>query len=243
MISTPWRNLKAWSSMEDPPTTTHVFMSMNCAHRATSAQICVASSRVGARTKANGPSSAKEAMRSFGSLEMYCSIGIAKAQVLPDPVSATPIMSRSSRPTGMAARWIGDGSLKPITSMACRISAAKPASAQLRSGIGARPPRTRMSKSSFMMRQSRSSMSSKDLSVQCSKRFPNARASTPCVCSAIFACSSSRSSLRRASRSLRSFFARPSASSAARSSPMRFSDNTSAKVCARRCSRMSRPAT
>ena len=35
-----------------------------------------------------------------------------KAAVLPDPVSATPMMSRFCKPIGIACRWMGVGSYK-----------------------------------------------------------------------------------------------------------------------------------
>ena len=35
--------------------------------------------------------------------------GMRKAAVFPDPVSATPMMSRLRKPMGMACRWMGVG--------------------------------------------------------------------------------------------------------------------------------------
>jgi hypothetical protein len=50
--------------------------------------ICIASSRVGLRTRANIP---------YGSWDHFCSIGAAKAIVLPEPVLAPPMQSRPVR--------------------------------------------------------------------------------------------------------------------------------------------------
>jgi len=36
-------------------------------------------------------------------------MGIAKAAVFPEPVSARPMMSRPAKASGMAAAWIGVG--------------------------------------------------------------------------------------------------------------------------------------
>ena len=62
-----------------------------------------ASSRVGATTSAQRLRPSSE-----------CRIGSPKAAVLPDPVSASPMMSRPPSAHGIASRWIADGFLKPM---------------------------------------------------------------------------------------------------------------------------------
>mmetsp|Transcript_8333 Transcript_8333/g.25820 ORF Transcript_8333/g.25820 Transcript_8333/m.25820 type:complete len:257 (+) Transcript_8333:1221-1991(+) len=242
MSSTPSRRRKAWSSIEEPPTTVQERIDVNLASLPISWWICVASSRVGAITRPSGPSSARFAMRAAGSSETHWIIGMAKAAVFPEPVSATPMTSRRSRPTGTAWRWIGDGSLKPSSVMARRSSAQRPASSQLRKGGGARPPRTRMSKSSFMMRQSRSLIASSGFSDQCESAAPSDLRATRSASSSSSAASRSLAARRCASRADCSDRG-SSRSSRARSSACRFSASTLAKSCRRRCSRMSSPAT
>jgi hypothetical protein len=66
--------------------------------------ICIASSRVGARTSMIGPSP-----RLNSGCALMCTIpGSRNASVLPDPVSATPIMSRPESATGQPCAWIAD---------------------------------------------------------------------------------------------------------------------------------------
>ena len=57
-----------------------------------------ANSRVGTSTQAN---------KGDGVVINACSIGIANAAVLPDPVSARPMMSLPARASGIAAAWMG----------------------------------------------------------------------------------------------------------------------------------------
>jgi len=53
-------------------------------------------------------------------------MGIAKAAVLPEPVSARPIMSRPERASGIAEAWIGVGFLKLSFSQASQSSGITP---------------------------------------------------------------------------------------------------------------------
>jgi hypothetical protein len=57
-----------------------------------------ASSLVGTRTHANSGD---------GDIMRACNMGRAKAAVLPDPVSARPMMSLPAKASGIAAAWIG----------------------------------------------------------------------------------------------------------------------------------------
>lgn len=45
----------------------------------------------------------------WGFANSVCKIGKANAPVLPDPVSANPIISFPCKATGIASRWIFDG--------------------------------------------------------------------------------------------------------------------------------------
>ncbi len=50
-------------------------------------------------------------------------VGRAKTSVLPEPVKATPIMSRPERMTGRPCTWIGVGLLIPLLSRCCSTGA------------------------------------------------------------------------------------------------------------------------
>ncbi len=65
---------------------------------------CIASSRVGTRTRP------LVRPRSWPSSAIRWSMGSAKAAVLPVPVAAWPSTSRPESSTGMASRWTGVGS-------------------------------------------------------------------------------------------------------------------------------------
>jgi hypothetical protein len=55
-------------------------------------------------------------------------MGRANAAVLPEPVSAMPIISRPSKANGMASTWIGRGLANPIRSQASQSSLITPKS-------------------------------------------------------------------------------------------------------------------
>mmetsp|Transcript_21764 Transcript_21764/g.35943 ORF Transcript_21764/g.35943 Transcript_21764/m.35943 type:complete len:243 (-) Transcript_21764:28-756(-) len=63
----------------------------------------------------------------------YAIAGRKKASVLPEPVSATPIMSRPPLMMGQHSLWIGVGRAK--SEHALRTSGAKPASANVATGV------------------------------------------------------------------------------------------------------------
>ena len=60
---------------------------------------------------AYGPWSASSMTVCLGSDWIQTRRGIRKAQVFPEPVSATPMMSLLVSPMGMACLWMGVGSL------------------------------------------------------------------------------------------------------------------------------------
>jgi len=56
-----------------------------------------------------------------GELASRSAIGMVKAAVLPEPVSASPTRSEPVRATGMTAAWMGVGCSKPTKRMHRRI--------------------------------------------------------------------------------------------------------------------------
>ena len=78
-------------------------MSIGRPYLCTAAATCTASSRVGTRMRPRTP-------LPFGAAPSRCSMGSAKAAVLPVPVAAWPSTSRPSTRGGIAARWMGVGS-------------------------------------------------------------------------------------------------------------------------------------
>mmetsp|Transcript_22435 Transcript_22435/g.51762 ORF Transcript_22435/g.51762 Transcript_22435/m.51762 type:complete len:562 (+) Transcript_22435:1017-2702(+) len=169
----PCRIWKPWSSMDfmpPPPTSEKHRMFMNLQNVTASSKIWLASSRVGARISASGPSPAVSRVigkMSAGFFEMYTSIGRTNAAVLPEPVWAMPTTSRFIRPSGMHCIWIAEGALYPLAEIASRISAGSPDSSQFLMGLQVLPPLVAIWKSSRKMRQSRTVISSKAFSVQC----------------------------------------------------------------------------
>ncbi len=87
---------------------------------------CMASSRVGARTRA-------WTSRSAGSI--IASSGRPNAAVFPVPVWATPTTSRWSSSGGIAAAWMGVGSTKPMPVTASRSSSGRPREAKVDEGV------------------------------------------------------------------------------------------------------------
>mmetsp|Transcript_16794 Transcript_16794/g.34212 ORF Transcript_16794/g.34212 Transcript_16794/m.34212 type:complete len:278 (-) Transcript_16794:44-877(-) len=80
------------------------------------AQVCNASSRVGATTSIMGLCLLGGAFPQR--VRIPCKPGKAKARVFPDPVSASPIMSRPASKMGQHWAWIGVGAVKPLQ-LAC----------------------------------------------------------------------------------------------------------------------------
>ena len=92
-ISQPSLSLKPCSSRLNPPMTETTLMPSGFPNFTVSSSICCASSLVGARIIAYGPWSTSSMRSSFGSDIIQTRSGMRKAAVLPEPVSATPIMS------------------------------------------------------------------------------------------------------------------------------------------------------
>mmetsp|Transcript_102027 Transcript_102027/g.283984 ORF Transcript_102027/g.283984 Transcript_102027/m.283984 type:complete len:234 (-) Transcript_102027:55-756(-) len=84
-------------TMSRPPTITAVCSLMPLPMASNCSPICTQSSRVGARTTAK---------KRCGSSSSLCTMGNAKAPVLPLPVSARPMMSRPCKAQGIASCWI-----------------------------------------------------------------------------------------------------------------------------------------
>mmetsp|Transcript_3712 Transcript_3712/g.12778 ORF Transcript_3712/g.12778 Transcript_3712/m.12778 type:complete len:254 (-) Transcript_3712:447-1208(-) len=242
---TPARRRWPCSSMLLPPTTLVALKSVCFMSFTVSVSICCASSRVGAMMMARGPSSPTLSSLCGGDWSRNWMRGMTNAAVLPEPVSAMPIMSRRWSPTGMAWRWMGLGFSKPMSDTALSTSSRKLDSLQKRSGSTSRPPQPlmRMSKSSRKMRQSRCSISSSAFSDQCLPALPIPRVSTD----SSSACSRRRRAAACAAR-LRSRCRRcssvrdSSAASWRRISSMRRVPSSWRKLDFLRCSRRSTPA-
>ena len=83
------------------------------------ALICVASSRVGARTRPIGRPGLRKCLASRSASR--ATSGMANAMVLPEPVRPRPRTSRPDRVSGRVLTWIGKGSTIPC---AVRVSAS-----------------------------------------------------------------------------------------------------------------------
>ena len=96
--STPGAIFLTWLKRETPPSTSAVETCTPLASMRMVSSICTASSRVGARISAR----AVFGRRLVPSAMIFVRIGSAKAAVLPEPVWATPRMSRPASCGGMA---------------------------------------------------------------------------------------------------------------------------------------------
>jgi hypothetical protein len=90
----------AWVILSIPPVMVATLTPMPAPNASNCSAIWNASSRVGDKTQANS---------GVGVPMSACKMGRANAAVLPDPVSARPMMSRPARASGMAAAWMGVG--------------------------------------------------------------------------------------------------------------------------------------
>ena len=109
-IWTPWWSARSWRSIGWPPYTGSTTIRGMCARRfENSSAIWIASSRVGQSTIAC-------TTRFEGSI--FSMMGIPNAAVFPVPVCAWAVTSRPAWMRGMASAWMGEGSSKPISSMA-----------------------------------------------------------------------------------------------------------------------------
>ena len=96
--------------------------------------ICIASSRVGARTRIDGPW--RGSTREASTLRKP---GTRKPKVLPEPVLATPITSRFAIAAGHVCAWMTEGASKPACAIAPMIGPGRAAAWKVRKGGGARP--------------------------------------------------------------------------------------------------------
>jgi hypothetical protein len=104
-ISTPSRNALTCGPFGAPPYTHALLILLLAPKMAASACICTASSRVGARTSAIGPSPGSR----YGCALTWTTAGSKNDSVLPLPVSATATTSRPLSTVGHACDWIGVG--------------------------------------------------------------------------------------------------------------------------------------
>ena len=95
--------------IDAPPTTKATFRGVFCTSWVNISLICLANSRVGAKTSPRTDFGA--GMESIASI--WVTRGRPKAAVLPLPVCAKPITSPPSSAIGMAWLWIGVGSVIP----------------------------------------------------------------------------------------------------------------------------------
>ena len=117
-ISTPLSSASVCTFMPWPPYMVATRMSVCLPNSRMASVICMASSLVGASTR---PCMVRSGFMSW-------SMETAYAAVLPDPVCAWPTTSLPVSSTGMAASCMGNGSSKPISSIAFSISWLTPSS-------------------------------------------------------------------------------------------------------------------
>ena len=117
----------ACCTMSTPPTTVAHLTPMCAPSASNCSEICRASSRVGEMTRAKS---------GCGLSSRRCSTGRPNAAVLPEPVSASPMMSRPCSAHGIASHWMGDGALKPSALHASQSGSASPSDANV---FGASP--------------------------------------------------------------------------------------------------------
>jgi len=108
-ISTPRSRSRACGPFGAPPNTQVLRTYVEKPKSWATLCICWANSRVGARTKAMGPSPRV----SLSWLLMWTIAGSIYANVLPEPVCAIPTISRPLIAMGHPCAWIEVGSLNP----------------------------------------------------------------------------------------------------------------------------------
>mmetsp|Transcript_21043 Transcript_21043/g.60310 ORF Transcript_21043/g.60310 Transcript_21043/m.60310 type:complete len:281 (+) Transcript_21043:1204-2046(+) len=114
-----------------PPTTTMVRTGEPWAKMRSCSAIWLASSRVGARTRAATPRGSTGTTPFFPRLSSLDTRGTPNAIVFPVPVWASPITSTPPSAMGMASRWIGVGSVRPILVRLRRTCSGRPRSEKL----------------------------------------------------------------------------------------------------------------
>mmetsp|Transcript_61783 Transcript_61783/g.110009 ORF Transcript_61783/g.110009 Transcript_61783/m.110009 type:complete len:220 (+) Transcript_61783:1338-1997(+) len=103
-----------------------------------SSWICCASSRVGVKNSAIGPSP-----RFSGGCASTCIMhGRRNVIVLPEPVSATPTTSRPDRAAGQPWHWMGEGCVKASRLKICNMYSGSEDSLNFRMGFGRFTPST-----------------------------------------------------------------------------------------------------
>lgn len=113
----------AYDTISNPPTSTAVLKPIFAPKASNYSAICTQSSLVGDITQAkNG----------YGLSRSFWITGIAKEAVLPEPVSASPMMSLPLRVYGSESAWILVGFLYPIALQASIISEQTPNSSKVK---------------------------------------------------------------------------------------------------------------
>ena len=113
-MSTPPLSAETCRPWDTPPKMTVVFRPSTLASGAIVASIWVASSRVGASTRARG----RRATLPLPAAAVRVTSGRANASVLPEPVRPRPRTSRPASESGSVAVWMGKGAVMP-----CSVSA------------------------------------------------------------------------------------------------------------------------
>ena len=121
-----------------------------CASGNSTSSICLASSRVGASTRARGrgrlvaalPPALPRRSASRSMAAISCSLaprratsGMEKASVLPEPVRPRPRMSRPARESGRVSAWMGKAVRLPSLASTCAKAPGTPSSVK----VGAAP--------------------------------------------------------------------------------------------------------
>ena len=110
-------------------------MPVTCTNGSRASLTCMASSRVGTRTRA---------LRRFGCGRTPSAsrviVGRPKARVLPDPVRPRPRTSRPASASGMVAAWIGNGSVMPSRASRSTMRSGRPRAAKPFSAVTSRGP-------------------------------------------------------------------------------------------------------
>ena len=125
--STPRRNSLICGSIGAPPYTTPTRRPTAAPSGCSSAVIWAASSRVGARTRPAGCRELPWPART--------SIGMPKAIVLPEPVSALPVTSRPARASLIVSAWMGKGVMMPWARSAVTMASGTPRASKVCMGV------------------------------------------------------------------------------------------------------------
>ncbi len=134
-MSTPAFSAVTWRDCATPPKIVVVFRPRACASGAIDSSIWLASSRVGASTRARGRPAARrgcpEAAERAPDIARRVTTGRANARVLPEPVRPRPSTSRPARESGREAVWMGNGEVMPRSARTRTTGAGRPRSAKV----------------------------------------------------------------------------------------------------------------